>query len=121
MFDDAMKMVLPKNSRMFCFSYSIFGQEENKKDSREYIVEGSPEPTASMYADRMNRWDHEKYKQAKINAFGNESDYFDERTLEQIESFLNHYTGRSITLYSVVVSENRSSGYPIYCFRYSEG
>lgn len=84
----------------------------------ENVCEGSPEPNSSVYADRMNQWDYKKYSQTKKNVFGNMSDYFNERTFEQIEKFLCEYFGKPVQLYSVIQTENRSTGYPIFCFRF---
>lgn len=68
MFDDANEDGSTQNPRMLGFFLLIFGQEENKKTPRN-ILSSSPEPTASMYADRTNAGIHEKCIQVKINAW----------------------------------------------------
>lgn len=94
------------------------GVETREGKTPEYVVKGAHEPNSSMYADRMNQWDHEKYNQSKIKIFGNVSDYFEGQTLEQIEKFICEYLGKEVELYSMIITENRSSGYPMYCFRF---
>jgi len=116
---DTHKSHIKKTSHI-C-KYEVFyynGTSSSEGKTPEYVVEGAHEPNSSMYADRMNRWDHEKYSQSKIKVFGNVSDYFEGRTLEQIEKFICEYLGKDVELYSMIISENVSSGYPVYCFSF---
>lgn len=85
-----------KNGRI-CRFHCIYsdGTELGEGKTPEYVVEGAHEPNSSMYADRMNQWDHEKYSQSKIKVFGNVSDYFENRTLDQIEKFICEYLSYS--------------------------
>ena len=116
---DTKKAYTRKEDRIHRFHcYYSVGAEVVDGKNPEYVVEGAHEPNSSMYADRMHQWDHEKYTQSKINIFGNVSDYFEERTMAQIEKFICEYLGKEVELYSMIITENRSSGYPMYCFRF---
>ena len=116
---DTKKAYTSKEDRIHRFHcYYSVGAEIVDGKTPEYIVIGAQEPNSSMYADRMGQWDYEKYKQSKLKIFGDVSDYFENRTLEQIEKFICEYLGKDVELYSMIISENVSSGYPVYCFRF---
>ena len=95
-------------------AYSAFDDAQDC----EYAIVGAPDPTDSMYADRMRQWDYKKYDDAKMKVFGKPSDYLDEYRMDKLEEFISEYLKEKVILCSFVRTLNRSSGYPVYCFRY---
>jgi uncharacterized membrane protein YvbJ len=75
----------------------------------------------SAYSDRMYGWNPDKFNKVCLEVFGNSGQSFDDRSLEQIELFLNKYFDKS-TLHLIEIRRwvNRSNGFPLWSFLWEE-
>lgn len=71
-----------------------------------------------VYSDRLLQWDHDKCRSLMRKHFGNESDYYTNRSPKQIEAFLSELLGRSIKLILIMECCNQSSGHPLWRFEF---
>lgn len=75
--------------------------------------------SGTIYSDRLLQWDYERTRLLMKKHFGNTGDYYDNRSPEQIESFLKEWTGeKNLKLILVMQYCNKSSGYPLWRFDY---
>jgi len=73
----------------------------------------------TVYTDRLYQWDYKKYNKLCVKHFGNEGQYWDSRSPEQIEKFLQDWCEDSdLKLIFVMEYCNQSSGYPLWRFDY---
>jgi hypothetical protein len=70
----------------------------------------------TVYCDRMWQQDWDKYNKCCREVWGNEGQYFDNRTPESIEKFLSLYYNRPIKLTIIMEGCNWSTGYPVWIF-----
>lgn len=70
----------------------------------------------SAYSDRLFQWDPKKHDTLCKKHFGDTSQYWDNRSPEKIEQFLQEYNGFPLTLQKIVTGTNVSTGYPFWCF-----
>ena len=74
-----------------------------------------------VYSDRMYQQDYEKYNACCMEVFGNEGQYFDQRSPKGIEKFLQlYYNKPNLKLLWVVEDCNQASGYPLWYFSFTE-
>lgn len=80
------------------------------------------ETSKFIYSDRMFQWDEVKFNMAAYYAFGDDNggQFFDRRSPEDINMFLNKYFEKEVKLTAVLKGCNHSSGYPLWCFIYEE-
>jgi hypothetical protein len=77
------------------------------------------EANNTIYSDRLWQWDHKKTNKLCEKHFGDKSQYFNQRTPEQIEAFLRDYTNNpNLKLIFIMEYCHQSSGYPIWRFEY---
>lgn len=74
----------------------------------------------SVYSDRLYQWDWEKYNRCCMEVWGNQGQYFDNRTPEDINKFLNLYFGEEVKLTTILQGCNQSTGFPYWCFIYEK-
>ena len=74
----------------------------------------------TVYSDRLFEWDIIKYNRCSTIAFGDTSQYFNNRSKESIENFLNLYLGIQLELVAIAEGCNHCSGYPFWVFEYIE-
>jgi len=90
---------------------------------REYVIspveyDSGEKSTDTVYSDRLYQWDPEKYNELCKKHFGNMGQYWSNRKPKLIEAFLCDYIGKPVTLTKVELTENVSTGYPIWIFFY---
>lgn len=74
---------------------------------------------SGVYSDRLYQWDSQKFNACCREVWGNEGQYFDDRSPEDIERFLQLYFDKpGIRLTRIVECCNQSSGYPLWYFNY---
>ncbi len=84
-----------------------------------YAVE--KQATGGAYSDRMIQWDYEKFERLNKEHFGNRSQYWSDRSPNQIEAFLRDYFDKpNLQLVLVIESCNQASGYPVWYFGYND-
>ena len=77
------------------------------------------EANNTIYSDRLWQWDYKKADKLCIKHFGDKSQYFGNRTPEQIEAFLRDFTDNpNLKLIFIMEYCNQSSGYPLWRFEY---
>lgn len=74
----------------------------------------------SVYSDRLWSWDSIKFNKCCKEVFGNTGQYFDNRTPEKINEFLNKYFDKEVKLTAILNCCNVSSGFPYWCFIYED-
>lgn len=70
----------------------------------------------TVCSDRMYQWDYKKYNKCCREVWGNEGQYFDNRSREDIERFLQLYFGHDLKLVAIAQACNASNGYPYWTF-----
>lgn len=94
------------------YSYGTFVQWQHPQIPKEQAGGG-------WYSDRMFQHDHKKYNRAAQEVWGNQGQYFSQRTPEDIERFLRLYMeDDSLVLVTILQMCNVSSGYPLWYFRW---
>lgn len=100
---------------------------EKTKSTHPYSYDGfvvfragtNKEANGTVYSDRMRQWDYDKNKKLCYKHFGNESDYWNNRTPDKIQSFLRDYMNDpDLKLILIMEYCNQSSGYPVWRFDY---
>lgn len=74
----------------------------------------------AVYSDRMILWDFDKFEKCCQNVFGNTGQYFNNRTPEDINKFLNLYFGKQTKLTAILEGCNKANGYPYWVFIYED-
>ena len=74
----------------------------------------------NVYSDRLYQWDPDKYNECRIEIFGNQSQYFDGQSPEDIGKFLSKYFDKNVEVTAIVKGCNISNGYPYWLFYYKE-
>jgi hypothetical protein len=79
------------------------------------------EAKSGAYSDRLYQQDPTKYKALCRKHFGNEGQYWDQRSPEKIEAFLQDYLDcfENVRLTRICEGCNQSSGYPYWRFDYT--
>lgn len=90
------------------YNYDSFAQWK----SPDYKKEGS----LCEYSDRLMRRNWDKFNKCCKEVWGNMGQYFDNRTPEEINKFLDMYLEHPVKLTAVVQCCNQSSGFPYWCF-----
>lgn len=76
--------------------------------------------TGNVYSDRLYEQDCNKYNQVCRDVFGDEGQYFDNRSDKKIEKFLRKYLEVPDLVLTHVHKEcNVGNGYPTWSFKYS--
>ena len=71
-----------------------------------------------MYSDRLRQWDSDKFKKYSLSVFGNEADYFNERSPRKISEFLSLYFDRKVVVIKITEWCNVATGYPVWSFEF---
>ena len=72
-----------------------------------------------LYSDRLFQWDYEKHDRLCKKHFGNEGQYWNNRSPKSIQAFLRDYTeNQELILVGIMEGCNLSSGYPYWVFMY---
>lgn len=75
------------------------------------------EAKETVYSDRLFQWDSAKYDKCCKDVWGNEGQYFDSRSPQSIERFLQLYLDKpKLKLIGIMQGANMSSGYPYWIF-----
>jgi len=91
------------------YSYDAYVQYK-KEDKYEHCV----------YSDRLLQWDYEKHNKLCKNHFDNEGQYWDNRSIENIEAFLrDYYDKQDLELIGKMEGCNVSNGYPYWIFMFN--
>lgn len=90
----------------------------NPNEPQETIFNYDIKPNDSVYADRMKQWDYKLYNELSQKYFGSQGDYWDGRSAESMEKFLQEYAKiEHVKVYSIVKTIG-TNGYPYYCIRF---
>lgn len=98
------------------------------KQSHPYSYDGfvtyrngkNEEATGTIYSDRLLQWDYAKARNLMMKHFSESGDYWDSRSPEKIQSFLQDWTDeRNLKLILVMEYCNVSNGYPVWRFDYA--
>lgn len=101
--------------------YKAMGISRDEKGvSTEYIKENADTTTNvdSMYSDRMYSWDYAKFNKCLQEVFGNQGQYFSDRSPADIEKFIGLYTKSKVELLMIKKYVNQSSGFDHWHFTY---
>jgi hypothetical protein len=72
---------------------------------------------ATEYSDRLVTHDYERYNEVCREVWGDKGQYFDQRSPEQIEEFLQKYLDlKVVKLFEIVEHCNMSTGFPYWSF-----
>lgn len=101
---------------------------ERTKSTHPYSYDGfvswrggkNEEVTGTVYSDRLLQWDYAKTRSLMAKHFGNDGDYYSNRSPENIQSFLSEMFGHEVKLILIMEYCNQSSGYPVWRFDYAE-
>ncbi|MHB8871602.1 MAG: hypothetical protein ACYC5G_04065 [Candidatus Doudnabacteria bacterium] len=86
------------------YSYDPYVQYK-KKDEYQHTV----------YSDRLFQWDCKKHDDLCQKHFGNRGQYWDNRPIDKIESFLrDYYNKQDLVLVGKMEGCNVSNGYPYW-------
>ena len=86
----------------------------------DLIFEREGKITGSVYSDRLYQWDSEKFNNLCQKHFGNESQYFYNRSPKKIEEFLCDYLDELIKIIRISKTEHKAHGNPIWFFEFQE-
>lgn len=75
--------------------------------------------TGSVYSDRLFQHDHASYNRFCREVWGNEGQYFYDRTPNGVSKFLSLYYGRKVQVYLVKECCNQATGYPVWYFQFT--
>ena len=67
----------------------------------------------SIYTDRLSGWDYNKLRSLSQKHFGEQGDYWNNRSPEKIEAFLSEWTGKKVTLIANIQYVHLSNGFPL--------
>jgi len=74
----------------------------------------------TSYSDRLFQQDHVKYNKLTQKHFNNNSQYWNDKTPEQIEAFLRDFFNKpDLELIGIMEGCNVSNGYPYWIFMYN--
>lgn len=119
-----------RNKQEWGYSYDEFMQWQAKDFN--FKGYGEHKEVHGLYSDRLFQWSLDKYNQCCQTVFGNQGQYWGQRSAKQIEQFLQLYlspvveglpqTNQRPNLKLVYVIEgcNPGSGYPYWVFGYTE-
>lgn len=80
------------------------------------IVVSARKANRTFYSDRLWQWDYDKYCRLATKWFGSARQILYGIEPRVFEGFLKEYMAEDLTLVSIEVIENASSGYPIWRF-----
>jgi hypothetical protein len=73
----------------------------------------------TFYSDILLQWDYKKHNELCKKHFGDESQYWSNRSTEKIEAFLQDYSNNpTLKLVGIMTGCNVSNGYPYWIFMY---
>ena len=80
------------------------------------------EPTGSVYSDRLRGWyDYALIREKMKVHFGNEGDYYNNRSSQAIQAFLRDLLGKPhLQLTRIEEHCNQASGFPVWFFAYRD-
>lgn len=97
------------------YSYECFVQWRNPSVQ---FVEGTGN---GAYSDRMWSWDSDKFDRFHEKVFKNKEQFFGSSQPGRIEAFLRlYFENPTLVLTDVYQDCNRSSGYPLWYFRWND-
>jgi len=106
-FDQPVK----KSKHEYPYSYDGFVTYRNGKNE---------DANGTIYSDRLLQWDYEKTRSLMKKHFGESGDYWNSRSPEKIQSFLQEWTDdKKLKLVLVMEYCNMSNGYPVWRFDYA--
>ena len=84
------------------------------------IVKNAEKYEHTVYSDRLFQFDSGKYNKFCQKHFGNEGQYWDNRSEEKIEAFLRDYYDKpDLRLIGIMQGCNVSNGYPYWVFMFN--
>jgi hypothetical protein len=90
-------------------------KEEYPYSYDPYLLYHTGEKSVSgLYTDRLLQWDYDKHNRLCREVFGNEGQYWHDRSPKDINKFLNKWLGEKVELVSIVQYCNASNGYPTW-------
>lgn len=80
-----------------------------------YKVHDDTEANNTIYTDRLLQWDWDKHNELCKKHFGNEGQYWSERSPDKIEAFLRDWCDDpELILVRVMQYCNQATGYPLW-------
>lgn len=89
-------------------SYVVWEEDYNKTTNN------------AVYSDRLIQWDYDKFNKCCRNIWGNERQYFNDRSPKDIGKFLSLYFDKEVKLTVIMEGCNFASGYPYWIFYYED-
>lgn len=85
------------------------------------IFDNNIKATDTVYSDRLHQWDYKKHNELCKKHFGNQGQYWNNRSPEKIQDFLRDYTDNpNLILCKIEEHENKATGYPLWRFDYKK-
>ena len=73
-----------------------------------------------VYSDRLLQWNYDKHNELCLKHFGNEGQYWSDRSDDKIEAFLRDYLDKpELELVGIMNGCNVSNGYPYWIFMFN--
>lgn len=73
-----------------------------------------------VYSDRLFQWDSAKYNKLCLKHFGNEGQYWDNRSYKKTQAFLrDYYNNQKLKLIGIMTGCNVSNGFPYWIFMFN--
>ena len=108
MYNDWNGKPVKRTPDKYRYSYDAYVVSK-KADEYQYAV----------YSDRLLQWDWDKHNRLCKKHFGNEGQYWDNRSEEKIEAFLrDYYENPELQLVGIMTGCNVSNGYPYWIFMF---
>lgn len=90
-----------------------------------YFIQGdrkSTEGCNAVYDDRMRQWDYDKFRDAKLFAYGSQNgDYWMRyASPHQMSDFMSRYYNRPIRVYGLAEGCRQDNGYPYWIVYFKE-
>lgn len=86
------------------------------------IFNSSTEPTGSVYSDRLVGWyKYDVVRAKKLKHFGEVGDYYSNRSITSIQSFLRDLMDKPTLVVTRVEEQcNQATGHPLWYFAYAD-
>ena len=102
---------IAKTPHDYNYSYDAYVTHRKYKDSVA---------KHTVYSDRLMQWDREKHDKLCRSNFGNQSQWWDGRSPEEVESFLrDYYDNPDLELVGIMKGCNVSNGFPYWIFKFN--
>ena len=83
------------------------------------VIKKSDEYKHVVYSDRLLQWNYDKHNMLCKKHFGNDGQYWNDRSEKQIEAFLrDYYEKPDLMLVGIMTGCNVSNGYPYWIFMF---